>query len=169
MHNWTAALAQISIEEFSSTQYQMTGTSSVTSPVDSTWQLSYRIPIVNSPISFSRYLHARTTNQTPPRYTSQPSAGRGIAKSSCIFVNVCRLSVAKLQLVFTVTRRRRSANNDALSTWTTHQAGSTHLRTQCCDRTLSSLTWRLRHSPGCPWQRGHVRRAGQVRRTRDVT
>jgi len=53
-------------------------TASVTSPIDSAWPISYRLPIVNKqpPIYRSfRDVHAHATHQTPPRYTPQPWAG----------------------------------------------------------------------------------------------
>jgi len=53
----------------------MTSSDHVTSPIDSTWPLSYRLPIVNNPLS---PVVSKTTYQTPPRYTPQPRAGNAL-------------------------------------------------------------------------------------------
>jgi len=81
----------------------------------------------------------------------------------------CRLWVVELERVFTCTSSWRRPSDDALCPWTSRQTGSTRLRTQCDDRPLSLPACRLRHSPGCQWQRGHVCRAQQVRCIRDFT
>jgi len=58
-------------------------TSSVTSPFDSSWPLSYRLPRVNNPVSpvvseifCVKKRHALPPYQTPPRYAPQPYGWR---------------------------------------------------------------------------------------------
>jgi len=57
-------------------------TSSVASPFDSAWPLSYRLPIVNHPLSpVVSEIIVTHTNQTPAKYTAQPLDGEWLGNN----------------------------------------------------------------------------------------